>query len=140
MRTVTRQTVTAKQLANLGPQWKPGQPSPNPAGRPKGSRAKLQELAVSLLHADFAVHGEKVIARVRERKPEVYLASVVSLLPKQAQKVESPFIDLTDAELEQLEQMLTAIRAKTVTQLDLEPEPDPTPTNGGTHDPPGDDR
>jgi hypothetical protein len=87
-------------------------------GRPIGSRAKLQELAVKLLHKDFVEHGEEVIKRVREKKPEVYLASVVSLLPKQAQKLESPFIDLSDDELEQLEELLAAMRAKTVQALD----------------------
>jgi hypothetical protein len=103
-------------------QFKPGSP-PGP-GRPKGSRAKLQELAVALLHEDFAVHGKDVIERVRQKKPEVYLASVVSLLPKQAQKLESPFLELTDDELEQLESYLTAIRAQTVQQIEATPEPD----------------
>src|SRR5215471_19570024 len=90
---------------------------PGGPGRPIGSRAKLQELAVALLHRDFTEHGEEVIRRVRERKPEVYLASVVSLLPKQAQKLESPFVDLSDEELEQLETLLRAIRAQTVEAL-----------------------
>ena len=58
--------------------------------------------------------------RVRERKPEVYLASVVSLLPKQSQiEKRSPFDDLTDAELDQLEEYIAGMRAKTVTQLEL---------------------
>jgi len=102
--------------------WKPGT-SPNPAGRPKGSRAKLQELAVALLHADFAEHGEETIRRVRERKPEVYLASVVSLLPKRTEKIESPFVDISDDELAQLEDHLRAIRARTVARL-MELQPD----------------
>jgi hypothetical protein len=96
-------------------QFKPGQPGG--PGRPKGSRAKLSELAVTMLHDDFSVHGEDVIRRVREKKPDVYLASVVSLLPKQQQKMESPFVDLTDEELDQLEQLLAAMRAKTVTEI-----------------------
>jgi len=61
--------------------FKPG--NPGGPGRPRGARSKLNELAIALLHKDFAEHGEDVIRRVRERKPEVYLASVVSLLPKQ---------------------------------------------------------
>jgi hypothetical protein len=40
-------------------------------GRPVGLRSKLNELAVALLHEDFAKHGADVIRRVRERKPEV---------------------------------------------------------------------
>jgi hypothetical protein len=98
--------------------FKPG--NPGGPGRPVGARSKLNELAVALLHEDFAKHGADVIRRVRERKPEVYLASVVSLLPKQSQiEKRSPFDDLTDAELDQLEEYIGGMRAKTVTQLEL---------------------
>jgi hypothetical protein len=103
--------------ANAG-SFKPG--NPGGPGRPVGARSKLNELAVALLHEDFAKHGADVIRRVRERKPEVYLASVVSLLPKQSQiEKRSPFDDLTDAELDQLEEYIAGMRAKTVTQLEL---------------------
>ena len=103
--------------ANAG-SFKPG--NPGGPGRPIGARSKLNELAVALLHEDFAKHGADVIRRVRERKPEVYLASVVSLLPKQNQiEKRSPFDDLTDAELDQLEEYIAGMRAKTVTQLEL---------------------
>jgi hypothetical protein len=81
--------------------------------------SKLNELALSLLSADFAEHGEEVIRRVREGKPEVYLASVISLMPRQKEKIESPFIDITDDELQQLEQHLTEVRAKTIKRLEL---------------------
>jgi NAD(P)-dependent dehydrogenase (short-subunit alcohol dehydrogenase family) len=48
---------------------------------------------------------------VRERKPEVYLASVVSLLPKQSQiERRSPFDDVSDEELALLEEDLAAVR------------------------------
>ena len=103
--------------ANSG-SFKPG--NPGGPGRPVGARSKLNELAVALLHEDFAKHGADVIRRVRERKPEVYLASVVSLLPKQSQiEKRSPFDDLTDAELDQLEEYIAGMRAKTVAQLEL---------------------
>jgi hypothetical protein len=103
--------------ANAG-SFKPG--NPGGPGRPVGARSKLNELAVALLHEDFAKHGADVIRRVRERKPEVYLASVVSLLPKQSQiEKRSPFDDLTDAELAQLEEYIAGMRAKTVAQLEL---------------------
>jgi len=93
--------------------FKPG--NPGGPGRPRGARSKLQELAVELLHEDFAEHGAEVIARVRERKPEVYLASVVSLLPKQSQiERRTPFNDISDEELALLQEHLTAARAKTV--------------------------
>ena len=79
-----------------------------------------------MLRADFEQHGEEVIRRVRERKPEVYLASIVSLMPRQKEKIESPFIDITDEELAMLEEMLTAGRAKLIEQhngtaIELEP-------------------
>jgi hypothetical protein len=81
-------------------------------------RSKLNELAVALLHEDFA--GAEVIRRVRERKPEVYLASVVSLLPKQSQiEKPSPFVDLTDAELDELEEQIAGMRAKKVARPEL---------------------
>ena len=103
--------------ANAG-SFKPG--NPGGPGRPVGARSKLNELAVALLHEDFVKHGADVIKRVRERKPEVYLTSVVSLLPKQSQtEKRSPFDDLTDVELDQLEEYIAGMRAKTVTQLEL---------------------
>jgi hypothetical protein len=92
-------------------------------GRPVGARSKLNELAVALLHEDFAQHGADVIRRVREQKPEVYLASIVSLLPRRTERIESPLIDISDDELAQLEQHLKEIRAKTVERL-LELQPD----------------
>ena len=98
--------------------FKPG--NPGGPGRPIGSRTQLNELALALLHEDFVKHGAEVIKRVRERRPEVYLASVVSLLPKQSQiEKRSPFDDLTDAELDQLEEYIAGMRAKTIAQLEL---------------------
>ena len=98
--------------------FKPG--NPGGPGRPIGSRTKLNELALALLHEDFVKHGAEVIKRVRERKPEVYLASVVSLLPKQTQiERRSPFDDVSDEELALLEEHLAAVRAKTIKRLEL---------------------
>jgi len=98
--------------------FKPG--NPGGPGRPIGSRTKLNELALALLHEDFFKHGAEVIKRVRERKPEVYLASVVSLLPKQSQiERRTPFDDISDEELALLEEHLAAVRAKTIKRLEL---------------------
>ena len=81
-----------------------------------------------MLHDDFEKHGQSVIERVREKHPQVYLSAVVSLLPKQQQKMESPFIDLTDEELTLLEEHLAAVRAKTVHFIEQHtPKPDPEP-------------
>ncbi len=100
---------------NLIP-YKPGQ-SGNPAGRPRGARSKLAEITINRLLADFEIHGEAAIEEVRKKAPNVYLQCVVSLLPKQAEKLGSPFSDLSDEELEKLEHWLAASRAKQVEQL-----------------------
>src|SRR4249920_1179605 len=76
----------ARNTEHLVP-WKPGQ-SGNPAGRPRGARAN---------------------------QPAAYLASIVSLLPKQQEKIESPFADLSEDELNLLEAFLKSTRAKNVT-------------------------
>ena len=82
--------------------------APGP-GRPRGQRNRLTEVALTALGADFAEHGAAVIEEVRKTKPHVYLQVVASLLPRQVQMEKlSPFSDLTDAELEQLERYLAA--------------------------------
>ena len=52
-------------------------------GRPKGSRNKLGEDFISALQQDFRSHGDEVIARVREDKPDQYLKVIASILPKE---------------------------------------------------------
>lgn len=68
-------------LANLRPPWQPGQ-SGNPAGRPKGSRHKLEEAFLADLSADWNDHGPEAIAEAREKDPVGYVKVVASLLPK----------------------------------------------------------
>jgi len=106
--------MSSLRKANSG-SFKVGNPG---GGRPRGARSRLHELAIEMLRADFEQHGEETIKRVRERKPEVYLTSVVSLLPKQQEKLETPFIDLSDSELQQLEELLASLRAKTVKAIE----------------------
>jgi len=109
---------TSARGANLQPyHYKPGQ-SGNPAGRPRGARSKLTEAVIAKLLASFEAHGDDAIERVRVHQPAAYLAACVSLLPKQQEKIESPFADLTDDELELLEAFLRSARAKTVTTID----------------------
>ena len=57
-------------------QFKPGNP-----GRPKGSRNKLGEHFIAALCADFEAHGARVIARVREDQPGVYLRVIARVVP-----------------------------------------------------------
>lgn len=102
--------------ANLITPWQPGQ-SGNPAGRPKGARSKLTELALTSLLQDFEQHGAGVIEEVRKKSPSHYLAAIVSLMPKQQEKIESPFSDLSDEELHLLEQFLKSARAHPVIEV-----------------------
>jgi hypothetical protein len=94
-----------------------------------------------VLSEDFELHGAKVIERVREKYPQVYLSAIVSLLPKQ-QQIEklSPLGDITDEELAQIEELLAATRARTVRELEqhngaaLELEPSDAKQQQGQQD------
>jgi hypothetical protein len=78
-------------------------------------RNKLTEIALATLSEHFAEHGKDAIDTVYREKPHVYLQVVASLLPKQVQTAKlSPLSDITDDELVQIEELLTAIRARTV--------------------------
>lgn len=76
--------------------FKPGQ-SGNPAGRPKGARAKLGEAFLKEMLADFEEYGAGVIAAVRDEKPDQYLKVVASILPKEIEFGEEFAIALKDA-------------------------------------------
>ena len=106
--------------------FQPG--SPGGPGRPKGSRSKLQEAVIRALYEDFSQHGADAIEKVRQRKPGVYLMACVSLLPKQAEKIQSPFSDISDGELEALEAHLAAVRSKLVRDIEATAETAPATT------------
>ena len=63
-------------------QFKPGQ-TPNPAGRPKGSRSKLGEAFLSDLLADWEENGADALRACRMLKPATYCSIVASILPKE---------------------------------------------------------
>lgn len=73
--------------------------SPNPAGRPKGSRNKLGEQFIQALQTDFQEHGKAAIQTVREERPHEYLKVVASLLPKQVEIKEGAFDGVDDEAL-----------------------------------------
>lgn len=76
-------------------QFKPGNP-----GRPKGSRNKLGEHFIAALCADFEAHGARVIARVREEEPGVYLRVIARVVPPSMMALhESVVSELSDEEL-----------------------------------------
>jgi hypothetical protein len=77
--------------------WKPGE-SPNPGGKPKAARNRLQGGFLNALADDFDTHGKKAIADAREKDPVGYTKAIASLMPKQVEQSQ-PLDDLTDAEL-----------------------------------------
>lgn len=72
----------------------------NPAGRPKGSRNKLEELFVTAMVDAFNEGGIDAIKKVRDNDPAVFLNVIAKILPKQVeQKVQVNITDMTDDEL-----------------------------------------
>jgi hypothetical protein len=68
----------------LKPAWEPGQ-SGNPAGRPKGSRNKLEEAFLRDLHTAWGEFGIEAIKTVAKDDPASFLRVIAGLMPKQAQ-------------------------------------------------------
>jgi hypothetical protein len=120
-----------KSLANLH-RFKPGQVA-NPAGRPKGSRNKLNQAYIDAFCQEFEKHGEAVFAAVRKKMPHVWLRLAAELQPKQVQ-VEHGFADMTD---EQLRARIAELNAAIANEIGAAPRaggPDPgTPSTDTRH-------
>ena len=102
-----------KSLANLRP-WKPGERgNPHYAGRPKGSRNKINQAYIDAIAAEFEAHGVSALEKVRKEMPHVFLRLVAELLPKQVQ-VEHGLADMTD---EQLGQRIAELNAAIANEL-----------------------
>lgn len=107
------------RATHLAPhQFKPGAPSANPSGRPKGSRNKLAEDFLRDLADDFAVHGKQAITDVRTQDPSTYLKIVSQLVPKEFVIREAGLSDLTDEQLVEALENLKSNRAKIVNGSD----------------------
>ncbi|WP_421722918.1 hypothetical protein [Bauldia sp.] len=80
-------------------------------GRPIGSRNKLGEAFLADLHRDWLEHGQAVIARCREEKPDAYLRVIAGLLPRDLKLTVNRFDDVSDDELiDRVRQIDAAIR------------------------------
>ena len=71
--------------------WKPGQ-SGNPAGRPKGTKHKIQEAFLEDVLAEWRESGKTAIKEASEKYPLGFCQMVAGLLPKEA-KVEMDAAD-----------------------------------------------
>lgn len=87
--------------------WQPGV-SPNPAGRPKGSRHKLGAAFIEDLYAAWQTSGKDVIARVIEERPHEFIKSIASILPKEIEVKTSTVQELSD---DDIAAALTALRS-----------------------------
>ena len=64
--------------------------SGNPAGRPRGARAKLGEAFLNALKADFEANGEATIAALRMASPAAYLLVIGRATPHATDPAEDP--------------------------------------------------
>jgi hypothetical protein len=79
--------------------WRPGQ-SPNPAGRPKGSRNKLAENFLADVLKEWEAHGAVAISDMRDKNPGDFVKMVASLLPKDVNlNITDNLSELSDDEL-----------------------------------------
>ena len=89
-------TVGYKQPP-IASQFKPGQ-SPNPSGKPVGTRNRLQGDFIRALSEDFTEYGRVAIFACRTESPAVYIRVIASLLPSEIE-VKRPLEGLSDDEL-----------------------------------------
>lgn len=83
---------------NLMPAWQPGV-TPNPKGRPKGSRNKLGEDFLSDMLTVWKEVGEDCIRRTAKEHPEKLVSIMAGILPKELNVNTNPVEELSDDEL-----------------------------------------
>lgn len=101
--------VTKSQHSGLIP-YLPGQ-SGNPAGRPKGSRSKLQEDFLSDVLAAWKLKGAAAIDAMIEDKPGDFVKMVAGILPKEATLNINDASDMSEDELVERIRHLTTTAA-----------------------------
>ncbi len=78
--------------------WKPGV-SPNPAGRPKGSKTKLAESFLADVLEEWEAHGKVAVSDMREKNPGDFVKMVAGLMPKEMSLSLNDSSEMTDDEL-----------------------------------------
>ena len=94
------------------PRGKPFPPefSPNPLGRPKGSRNAFSAVFIGDLTASWAEHGPSVLEVVAKRDPSRYLGVCSTLIPKDVTvSLEQRTGGLSEADMEILKAIRQAI-------------------------------
>lgn len=95
--------------------------SGNPAGRPVGSRNKLQTDFLTALSDDFAKGGREALERCRVETPAQYVRAIAALMPKEFE-VRRPFDDIDD---DTLDAAIIAVQAILAAQGDAAGAGDP---------------
>lgn len=86
-------------------------------GRPQGTRSKLGEAFLAELFEDWQANGKDVIEKVRQEKPDVYLKTIASILPRENNVTIDPCAEMSD---EQLIKRLRELDEEIRPLLDLE--------------------
>jgi hypothetical protein len=110
-----QQSVAVQPQRNSKGQIIPGGASLNPAGRPKGSRVKLEEVFVADMVEAWKLYGKDALASTATKEPAKFAQIAASVLPKQTQTTRVHKLELmTDRELAEL---LDTVDAQTEAQL-----------------------
>lgn len=81
-------------------------------GRRRGAKNKLSELLLALVVDDFAEHGARTIATLRQEDPATYLRLVSSLVPRQliVKREEQADADYADMSYEEIGELIETAR------------------------------
>jgi hypothetical protein len=81
-------------------------------GRPAGSRNRLTNSLLSALADDFEEHGVAAIKIMRIEKPDVYIRTLASILPKEILMQESALAEMSDDDIAETLAIIARLRAR----------------------------
>jgi hypothetical protein len=90
--------------------FQPGNDYAKLGGRPRGARNKLARRFVEDLIKDWEEHGAAAIKIMRREDPVAYCRMFAGLVPREYEFTHTSTVDLTDAQLDQVEAMLMKAR------------------------------